>query len=116
MALVGDGEMLCHPVVREVGTQHPGVLRISLRVGMMACQKTSQLAGERPPKTLMVGATVMAVPMVPAQGTGESQRLRTMDPPAACGKVKEGMEEVVDGRKAPEEETEVVAGVSLLLL
>lgn len=39
-----------------------------------------------------------------------------MDPPATCGKEKEGMEEVVDGRIAPEEEIEEEAGVSLRLL
>lgn len=58
----------------------------------------------------------MGVPMALALGTGERQRSRTMDPPAACGKEKEGMEEVADGRKAPEEEIEEEAGVSLLLL
>lgn len=64
----------------------------------------------------MVGATVMGAPTAPAQGTGETQRSRRMGPPAACGKVKEGMVEIVDGRKAPEEEIEEEAGVSLLLL
>lgn len=54
--------------------------------------------------------------MAPALGNGERQRSRRMVPPAACGKEKEGMEEVVDGRKAPEEEIEEVAGLSLLPL
>lgn len=64
----------------------------------------------------MVGATVMGAPTALAQGNGERQRSRTMGPPAACGKEKEEMEEVADGRKAPEEEIEEEAGVSLLLL
>lgn len=62
----------------------------------------------------MVGATAMGAPMALAQGTGESQRSRTMGPPAACGKEKEGMEEVVNGKKAPEE-IEVATGVNHLL-
>lgn len=64
----------------------------------------------------MAGATAMGAPMAPAQETGEKQRSRTMGPPAACGKEKEGMQEVVDGRKAPEVEIEEEAGVSLPLL
>lgn len=63
----------------------------------------------------MVGATIMVAPMAPAQESGERQRSRTMDPPAACGKEKEAMEEVVDGRKVPEVEIEEETGVSLLL-
>lgn len=66
----------------------------------------------------MVGATIMVAPMAPAQESGERQRSRTMDPPAACGKEKEEMEEMVemvDGRKVPEVEIEEEAGVSLLL-
>lgn len=41
-----------------------------------------------------------------------------MDHPTACGKVKEVMEEMVDGRRAPGEEIEAVegeAGISLRL-
>lgn len=55
----------------------------------------------------------MGVLIVPAQGIGEKQRSRITGPLAACGKERE---EVVVGRKAPEEEIGVEAGVSLLLL
>lgn len=54
--------------------------------------------------------------MVPAQGTGENQRPRTMVAPIACGKEMVAMEEVQDGRKAPEQVIEVVAGVNQLQL
>lgn len=64
----------------------------------------------------MDGATVMGALMVPAQGSGERRRSRTMDPPASCGKEKEGMEKVVDGRTAQGEEIEEEAGVNPLLL
>lgn len=54
--------------------------------------------------------------MAQALETGVRQRSRTMGHPAACGKETEGMMEVVDGMKAPEEEIEAAGGVSLLLL
>lgn len=62
----------------------------------------------------MGGAIVMVVLMAPPQGNGESQTSRIMVPLAACGKEKEIMEEIVDGRKVLEEEMEE-AGAKLLL-
>lgn len=62
----------------------------------------------------MGGATVMGVLTAPPQGTGESQTSRIIVPLAACGKEKEVMEEMVDGRKVLEEEMEE-AGEKLLL-
>lgn len=53
--------------------------------------------------------------MAQALGNGASPRLRTMGPPAACGKEKEEMMEMVVGMKAPEH-TEGAGGASLLLL
>lgn len=117
MALQVAGETLCLPIVLEMEAHHPGVLRTSLPVGTMVRRKVSLLAGERVPKAPTVGETVMAAPMAPAQGNGERQRSRTMVLAAACGKEKEAMEELVGGKKAPEEEIEEEeAGVSLLLL
>lgn len=116
MALPVAGVTPCLPMVLEMEAHHPGVLRTSHPVGMMARRKVSPLAGEMAPKTPMDGATIMGAPMAPAQGSGERRRSRRTDLPAACGKEKEEMEEVVDGRKAPGEEIEEEAGISLLLL
>lgn len=54
--------------------------------------------------------------MAPAQGNGENQRPRTMATQIACGKESLAMEEVQDGRKAPEQVIEMVAGVNQLQL
>lgn len=121
MALPVAGVTLCLKMVPEMEAHHPGVLRKSHPVGTMARRKVSRLTGERAPKAPMDGATVTAAtvtpaPMARAQGSGERRRSRRMDRPAACGKEKEVMEEVVDGRRAPGEEIEEEAGVSLLLL
>lgn len=61
----------------------------------------------------MVGATVMKTL---AQESGENQRSRTLGLLAACGRVKKEMSEMVDGKKALEEEIQEEAGENLLVL
>lgn len=64
----------------------------------------------------MDGAAVMEVLMARTLGNGVNPTQRTMGPRAACGKEMEEMMEAMVGMKAPEEDTEVVDGASLLLL